>query len=861
MPPRGLYRAPPACRAWRALRPGYGLAGTVVLCMCIARILTSANLSGTITSAIGGLTELIDLYLNYNRLTGSIPSSISKLNKLDLLNLDHNFLTGSIPVSLVEMTKLSLLHLCCNNLTGQIPSNISNMRNLSILSVTIGPIWPHLRMCLRVGALLSHESGMEHEPVPPPTDHYCHNSLSHGAIIDRNGFTGPIPSLVSLRRLQKIQLGYNKLSGEPDFIYEEEIYYMPDLYVIDISYNNLTGPFPDQLSADLRPPGSAGFQVINLAGNRFWGPVKGNFTGASKLRKFDISNNQLGGGFPKTLLSLLASTGLRYVDVSGNYLLGPLPNVSLPGVNVFTANNCFQPPAAWQRSVAFCKALPPPQCFDFRFHFPGPCDIENYLGVDYNHTNVDPLCYDSECHSGIAPPFDNPFTRCSLQAHEEGSLCYDFNKRTAYSYQCADSVCRAGKCTFSDVIQSRINQSCNMPWSVDSSWNMQCLDVRCASNGSCLVMAFRDTDTACKVTGTNGCSGVFCNGKGVCNLTRNATDGAKCLLPDNYSTHYLADCRESSCNGSGFCNVAKNYSDGTLCSREDVDYEKGVCTEFSNKRTICTPPPTLVRGPYPDDYYFAPTPIDPCLPYVCDPGSRTCSSHIRSPNHTLCDGSDMCSNIYHCSGYGGCDTSVPPQTAADGSRCDENNATGCQYKTCMSGPSPPLLRLPDTAALLELPRFGPALDYCAWLTVIDINVRCILVCRSSACQVVNNVPDGTFCNDFNPNAVDSRCQISSCRNGTCSVVVRNKPAGTVCLPTSNFLVGSLMGYQSNYVTGTCESAECCARCDGAGHCDNDIREGQGCRNCTNPTNCGGGPNGCDPYGCVCRQTSCLPFSG
>eukprot|EP00850_Spirogloea_muscicola_P016654 SM000137S00432 [mRNA] locus=s137:181:2397:+ [translate_table: standard] len=160
----------------------------------------------------------------------------------------------------------------------------------------------------------------------------------------------------------------------------------------------------------------------------------------------------------------------------------------------------------------------------------------------------------------------------------------------------------------------------------------------------------------------------------------------------------------------------------------------------------------------------------------------------------------MCSNIYHCSGSGGCDTSVPPQIAADGSRCDNNNATGCQYKTC----------------------------------------------RSSACQVVNNIPDGTICSDFNPNAVDSRCQISSCRNGTCSVVVGNKPAGTVCLPTP-YDLGPLMGYLSNYVTGTCESAECCARCDGAGHCDNDIREGQGCSNCTNPTNCGGGPNG--PLAC------------
>eukprot|EP00850_Spirogloea_muscicola_P024694 SM001314S27060 [mRNA] locus=s1314:69:610:- [translate_table: standard] len=87
--------------------------------------------------------------------------------------------------------------------------------------------------------------------------------------------------------------------------------------------------------------------------------MKATFAGATKLMKFDISNIQFGGRFPRTLPPLLGPTGLRYVDVSGNYLLGPLPNVSVPGMKVFTTNNCFKPPAVQQRSVAFCKALPP----------------------------------------------------------------------------------------------------------------------------------------------------------------------------------------------------------------------------------------------------------------------------------------------------------------------------------------------------------------------------------------------------------------------------------------------------------------------------------------------------------------------
>eukprot|EP00850_Spirogloea_muscicola_P025099 SM002182S06710 [mRNA] locus=s2182:64:1813:+ [translate_table: standard] len=139
------------------------------------------------------------------------------------------------------------------------------------------------------------------------------------------------------------------------------------------------------------------------------------------------------------------------------------------------------------------------------------------------------------------------------------------------------------------------------------------------SNGSCIVMAFRDTDTACNVTGTDGCSGVFCNGQGVCNLTKNATDGAKCLVPDDYTTRYLADCRESSCK-QGVCTLTRYYNSSRICEHDNAGYscattfcKEGVCTEFFNNRTICTPPPTPVY--YDQNYYYVPTYNDPCLPY------------------------------------------------------------------------------------------------------------------------------------------------------------------------------------------------------------------------------------------------------
>jgi hypothetical protein len=59
--------------------------------------LESNNLTGTIPSSLGSLTELTFLYINYNNLKGTIPSSLASLTKLATLYLDENALTGLVP--------------------------------------------------------------------------------------------------------------------------------------------------------------------------------------------------------------------------------------------------------------------------------------------------------------------------------------------------------------------------------------------------------------------------------------------------------------------------------------------------------------------------------------------------------------------------------------------------------------------------------------------------------------------------------------------------------------------------------------------------------------------------------------------
>jgi len=70
---------------------------------------------------------LTNLNIDYNQLTGSIPSEIGNLTNLLKLSLHYNQLTGSIPQEIGNLTNLIRLFLYNNQLTGEIPESICNL--------------------------------------------------------------------------------------------------------------------------------------------------------------------------------------------------------------------------------------------------------------------------------------------------------------------------------------------------------------------------------------------------------------------------------------------------------------------------------------------------------------------------------------------------------------------------------------------------------------------------------------------------------------------------------------------------------------------------------------------------------------
>ncbi len=96
-------------------------------------VLPGNNLTGTLPTELGGLSNLTDLVLYNNVVTGEIPPELGGLSNLIRLSLDSNRLTGEIPPELGGLSNLTGLYLQSNQLTGEIPPELGGLSNLSQL--------------------------------------------------------------------------------------------------------------------------------------------------------------------------------------------------------------------------------------------------------------------------------------------------------------------------------------------------------------------------------------------------------------------------------------------------------------------------------------------------------------------------------------------------------------------------------------------------------------------------------------------------------------------------------------------------------------------------------------------------------
>jgi Leucine-rich repeat (LRR) protein len=250
----------------------------------------SNNLTGSIPSKLGNLSNLQTLSLSSNSLTGSIPSELGNLSNLGYLNLGSNSLTGSIPSELGNLSKLTTLKLYRNDLTGSIPSELSNLSNLQYLSLSSNSL---------TGSIPSELSNLSNLQTL---------SLSF------NSLTGSIPSeLGNLSNLQTLGLSSNSLTGS----ILSELGNLSNLQYLSLTSNSLTGSIPSELS------NLSNLQYLSLSSNSLTGSIPSELSNLSNLQTLSLSFNSLTGSIPSELGNL---NNLERLDLCDSSLTGSIPS-------------------------------------------------------------------------------------------------------------------------------------------------------------------------------------------------------------------------------------------------------------------------------------------------------------------------------------------------------------------------------------------------------------------------------------------------------------------------------------------------------------------------------------------------------
>ena len=275
--------------------------------------LSNNALSGEIPAELGGLTNLQDLYLFQNQLSGEIPAELGSLTNLRNLYLSQNQLSGEIPEELGDLTNLQQLSLSNNALSGEIPAKMGDLANLVTLSLSqnqlSGEIPEELGDLANLQQLYLSNNELSGEIPAELGDLANLQQLS----LSNNALSGEIPAeLGDLANLVTLSLSQNQLSGE----IPEELGNLTQLGVLYLYRNLLTGEIPAELG-DL-----ANLQQLYLSNNELSGEIPAELGQLWRLRNLALSVNQLTGEIPAELGQLWR---LRYLALSVNQLTGEIP--------------------------------------------------------------------------------------------------------------------------------------------------------------------------------------------------------------------------------------------------------------------------------------------------------------------------------------------------------------------------------------------------------------------------------------------------------------------------------------------------------------------------------------------------------
>ncbi|CAD6259593.1 unnamed protein product [Miscanthus lutarioriparius] len=220
-------------------------------------------LSGPVPKELGNLTNLLSLALGSNNFNGTLPDELGKLTKLRQIYIDSNDFSGPLPSTLSQLKNLSILWASDNNFSGQIPDYLGSLTNLTQLRL---------------------QGNSFQGPIPSSLSNLVNlKKLRIGDIV--NG-SSPLAFIGNMTSLGELVLRNTKIS---DTLASVDFSKFVNLYLLDLSFNNITGQIPQS--------------ILNLL----------------SLSYLFLGNNSLSGSLPATKSPLLTNLDFSYNHISGNF--------------------------------------------------------------------------------------------------------------------------------------------------------------------------------------------------------------------------------------------------------------------------------------------------------------------------------------------------------------------------------------------------------------------------------------------------------------------------------------------------------------------------------------------------------------
>ncbi|RWR97274.1 MDIS1-interacting receptor like kinase 2-like protein [Cinnamomum micranthum f. kanehirae] len=260
---------------------------------------TNNRLTGPIPASLRNCRTLVKIWFQNNRLTGNISEGFGVYHKLSIIDLSNNRFYGELSSSWGDCQNLTSLKFAGNNITGRIPPHIGQLTQLGILDLSSNHLEGEIPSELgRLSLLynLSLNDNMLSGLVPQAM-----GQLSNLELLDLsvNNFSGPIPTqLERCTKLRSLKFNRNNLNGSIPF----EIGNLENLgTVLDLSQNLLSGEMPSHLGKLSK------LEKLNLSHNMLFGSIPSSFKGMISLLSVDVSYNYLEGPLPDNKVFLNAS--------------------------------------------------------------------------------------------------------------------------------------------------------------------------------------------------------------------------------------------------------------------------------------------------------------------------------------------------------------------------------------------------------------------------------------------------------------------------------------------------------------------------------------------------------------------------